>query len=93
MLYEVTSGQIRGFVYIANRQWGIEMAKYSDYCKYGDKASAEQYSCFYMIGSMIDTICRYEPNNCLTYEQVFSMMQYVAKRLGFNYNLNNTPSL
>lgn len=91
----LTVTQIQNFVGITKHELTGQMAKKvrnDNLNQCIDRDTKRQFS---LTDLMINTVNGFDPDDdteCLTYDQVYSLMQTISKRLGFTDDLQNLPT-
>lgn len=87
-------GQINSFNIMALNKLVYKGSRSVDLINIGDKTAAEQKNMVNLLHAMLYSIANYDPdaeNNCLTYDQVLGLIEFIDQKLEVSANFDNLP--
>lgn len=92
----ITKEQIAGFVVVASCCLAEKAAKFVDLKTIGDSTANDELLTIEVINAQLDAIAGYDPvllTNCLTYDEIIKVIEFIMKKLCICTDLNLLPSV
>lgn len=91
---ELTAGQINSFNIMALKKLVYKGDRSVDLANIGDKTFNEQKNLVNLLHAMLTVTANYDPDaesNCLTYEQILGLIEFIDLKLEVAANFDNLP--
>lgn len=90
----LTVGQINSFNIMALNKLVLLGDRTVDLSNIGDKTFEDRKNLFLLLNAMLSTTANYDPlttTNCLTYIEIFDLIQFIDRKLEVSADFDNLP--